>query len=176
MANAKRPFNPSGIRLDDGREFDTTGVAGPALQRLGQMQEAEGDAAYEGEQRDANPFWGLSPSGMNFAAAKVRNIGNPMSGYFGLLQGKENAAQAAGKQLHANFRRWGNPDANIADDPNSSWNTNEGPFGRFGAGTGSMGEADRADAPIPTGDSMHDGRNLNIPLDMLRQFYLGRGK
>lgn len=54
------------------------------------------------------------------------------------FEGMNVQAEKLGKNLKVDARSFGRPDANIADDPNSSVNTAEGPFGQFGGGTGGV--------------------------------------
>lgn len=106
---AIKPFNPNLLVLDDGQEFDTTGLPGLALKHLGRQQEIQRKSNMDAEGREANPFYGLwgNPAS-NFASD------NPMpgfGGYFGILQGKENAAAQAGKRFKFDLSSWGNDKA-----------------------------------------------------------------
>ena len=106
---AVKPFNPNLLVLDDGSLTDTRGLPGLALKFLGQEQERQRQANMESEGREQDPYYGLwSSPASKFAAS------NPMpgwGGYFGLLQGKENAANAQGRNFKFDLNSWGNDKA-----------------------------------------------------------------
>jgi len=79
----KRFYNPDELMFDDGRTADTRNLRGAGLAVAGKAQA-----------RQRNPF--------------ARSMGPGWDSYFGLLQAKENAANAAGKHFNIDVDTWGN--------------------------------------------------------------------
>lgn len=97
----RKPFNLNLLVLDDGQQINAE--PGLGMQLVGQEQIRQRRAVDEAQRRETNPF----PSfGGSFS------LPNPMwDGYFGLLQGKENAAQQQGRGFRFDVDSWGNDKA-----------------------------------------------------------------
>lgn len=95
---ALKSFNPNGVMLDDGRQFDLTGLTGPNLQQVGAEQgRLRDEAARAAAWNSGNPNAVMEQSRAEMLRPKE------FGDFFGLLQAKENAAAAAGKDMNVDL-------------------------------------------------------------------------
>lgn len=98
----QRQFDPQELIGDDGTSLRVDDRNPVGMQQFGERQIEE----RRRQLRETEDPSGLLRGG--------RLLGGPLpdkawDAYFGVLQGKENAAQAAGKRLQFDERAWGNP-------------------------------------------------------------------
>jgi hypothetical protein len=122
-----------------------TSAAAPDQRIYNERAKARGEA----EQNQAMDKWrtglttGSTPIG---APPPMRSAMNDMypfnqwGGFFEALGHNDKIASEAGPNpnMKTDWRGFGNSTGSIADDPTSTFNTTEGPFGKFGAGTGGV--------------------------------------
>ena len=110
-------INPNLFRYDDGVTEDTTGQTGLGIQMMGREQNRQRRAAVQEQNWNQmmqpgqfGPLRGLS-YGLGLG-------GSPgWDGYFGAMQGKENAAAAQGGQFDLDLGSWG------PQETSYSWST-----------------------------------------------------
>lgn len=102
------PLNPNLFMYDDGRLEDTSGQSGLGLQMMGQEQNRlrRAQIMEQNRARQTQPYMGGPLKGL------MDGLGlgpNPMwDGYFGAMQGKENAIAAQGGKTNIDMRgSWG---------------------------------------------------------------------
>ncbi len=110
-------INPNLFRYDDGREEDVTDQTGLGIQMMGREQNRQRRAGVQEQnwQHMMQPGSSGPLRGLSYGLGLGGSPG--WDGYFGAMQGKENAAAAQGGQFDFDLGSWGPQENSL------SWST-----------------------------------------------------